>query len=271
MADAITDIEKLNDVYSRMGGGEFGESYPLEMIYEVADDVYQGFKKFSITRDEWKDLVKTCKMPAPRMVLWCNSWRNGSPFFLALQSHQKYGPTDCDYISVFNCSMDGASFTGNILLGDKSGTYEVGADVTSRSEKDAIFSELYMVVCLLSLINQPQFTKSSPAGTRQQRRHAERKHNIPSERWRRIEWDLVKPKVQAGERVGSGRHMPLHFTRGHWRKALEHYDDVVQRNDGNWYKWINGYWSGHPAYGIVKSIHAPKVSNATKIMELAHG
>lgn len=271
MSNAITDIEELNDAYSRMDTDSFGKSYPLEMIYEVADDVYEGCKKFSLTGSEWVDLVKTCRMPAPRMALWCNSWRDNSPFFLLLQSYQKNGPTDCDYISVFNCSMSGPSFTGSILLGDRSGTYEIADNITSKSEQDEIMSELYLVVWLLSLINQPQFTKSSPAGTRQQRRHAERKHSIPQERWRRIEWDLTKPKVQAGERVGTGRHMPLHFTRGHWRKAMEHYDDAVQRSDGQWYKWINGYWSGHPAYGTINSVHAPKVSDITKMMELAHG
>lgn len=110
-----------------------------------------------------------------------------------------------------------------------------------------------------SLVNQPRFVVQEAGGSRQARRRVERSHGIPTSSWHTIKWNLNKPRVQAGERTGAGRHMPLHYTRGHWRVGQEHWEHIVLREDGKHYKWIEGYWSGHPAYGIKQAAYAPRL------------
>lgn len=77
--------------------------------------------------------------------------------------------------------------------------------------------------------------------------------------WHKIEWNINEPVKAKDDSDRGGWRMPLHYTRGHWRKAQDHWDDVVIRKDGKPYKWIEGFWSGHPAYGVKKSYHAPKL------------
>lgn len=115
------------------------------------------------------------------------------------------------------------------------------------------------IALLMSLINQPRFVVRDAAGSRQSRKHMHRKHGISTGAWHKIEWNLGEPVKAKSDSDKGGWRMPLHYTRGHWRKAQEHWDDVVIRKDNQPYKWIDGFWSGHPAYGVKKSYHAPKL------------
>ncbi len=61
--------------------------------------------------------------------------------------------------------------------------------------------------------------------------------------------------------------MPLHYNRGYPKKAKEHYKDTwfqatKEFPNGRWWQWIEGYWAGHPAYGIKKGYHAPTLKVA---------
>jgi hypothetical protein len=132
-------------------------------------------------------------------------------------------------------------------------------EVDNFDVKTISINSLLTIGLFFSLINQPRFVVQEPNGSRPARRQMQRSHGIPIESWHTIRWNLNKPRVQAGESTGTGRHMPLHYTRGHWRKAQEHWEGVVQRVDGDYYKWIEGYWSGHPAYGIKKAVYAPRI------------
>jgi len=110
------------------------------------------------------------------------------------------------------------------------------------------------------LINTPRFVKSEPAGTRAQRKLFKREQEIPMEVWHQISWNINEPvEVHKGDR--GGWNMPLHYNRGYYRRAKPHWDDVVEK-DGQFYKWVEGYWAGHPAYGIKKGYHAPKLGRA---------
>jgi len=115
------------------------------------------------------------------------------------------------------------------------------------------------IALLISLINQPRFVVQSAAGTRQSRKQAFRGHGISTGAWHKIQWNLGEPVKAKSDSDRGGWRMPLHYTRGHWRKAQDHWDDVVIRKDNQPYKWIDGFWSGHPAYGVKKSYHAPKL------------
>jgi len=120
-------------------------------------------------------------------------------------------------------------------------------------------SLLIHTAMLFSLINQPRFVVQSTTGTRQLKRQMHRGHGISMDAWHKIEWNINEPVKAKDDSDRGGWRMPLHYTRGHWRKAQDHWDDVVIRKDGKPYKWIEGFWSGHPAYGVKKSYHAPKL------------
>lgn len=125
-------------------------------------------------------------------------------------------------------------------------------------QTDFIDMVLILAACC-EIINHPRFVTASPAGTRQQRKHAKRAEGIAVEAWHKISWDINKPVQAKGTQGTSGYNMPLHYTRGYFRKAKEHWNDVVQWKDGTWKKWVEGYWAGHPAFGIKKGYHAPTV------------
>jgi hypothetical protein len=119
------------------------------------------------------------------------------------------------------------------------------------------------VAAMCSILNQPNFTKREPAGSRQERRAANRSGGYATDAWHKVTWNIgeeVKAKLTRDEPV---RCMPLHYTRGHWRKGEEGWINTTQRKDGLWYQWIEGFWSGHPAFGIKKSYHAPKIGKST--------
>jgi len=126
-------------------------------------------------------------------------------------------------------------------------------------EQKSWASMVLIVAACCEIINHPRFVTASPAGTRQQRKHAKRAEGIAVEAWHKISWDISKPVQAKGNQGTSGYNMPLHYTRGYFRKAKEHWNDVVQWKDGTWKKWVEGYWAGHPAFGIKKGYHAPTV------------
>ena len=130
---------------------------------------------------------------------------------------------------------------------------------TKSNDEPLMINALLHVSLLFSLINQPRFVVRDAAGSRQSRKHMQRKHGISTGAWHKIEWNLGEPVKAKRDSDKGGWRMPLHYTRGHWRKAQEHWDDVVIRKDNQPYKWIDGFWSGHPAYGVKKSYHAPKL------------
>jgi hypothetical protein len=125
--------------------------------------------------------------------------------------------------------------------------------------KVATFTNIILTVAgAFELINNPRFVISEAAGTRTQRRQMKREQNIPLEAWHKISWNVDEDSVEIGDGDRGGWHMPLHYTRGHFRRGEPHWEDAVER-DGIYYKWIEGFWSGHPAYGIKKGYHAPKL------------
>lgn len=136
----------------------------------------------------------------------------------------------------------------------------VGPDNGTDEDRRARAVHVLTVASMCSVLNQPSFTIQEPAGSRQERRAAKRSGSYASDAWYKITWNIgeaVKTKLTRDDPV---RCMPLHYTRGHWRKAQEGWINTTRRKDGLWYQWIEGFWSGHPAFGIKKSYHTPKIS-----------
>jgi hypothetical protein len=133
----------------------------------------------------------------------------------------------------------------------------------NEEDKTLNVCNILTVAVMCSILNQPSFTKREPAGSRQERRAAQRSGTYATDAWHKVTWNIgeeVKAKLTRDEPV---RCMPLHYTRGHWRKGEEGWINTTQRKDGLWYQWIEGFWSGHPAFGIKKSYHAPKIGKST--------
>lgn len=227
-------------------------------IYDAAHEAAQQFSPGLIAEDRPPQFPEGSRIPAPETVVWFP--RMGSEMLgLMITAEDPMGKVQGSGVM---CHLFSAN-TAPIELGwYRPGVREARISNKEYSGLDRAANRgamLLVMACLMDLINQPTFVMKKPlAETRQQRRAMQRQgQKIDS--WHRIEWDLSKPRMQKGERNGAGWHMPLHYTRGYWRKGQEHWDDVVRMKDGNHYKWIEGYWSGHPAYGIKKAVYAPRI------------
>jgi len=197
---------------------------------------------------------------------------------------EKYGIEKCYYCfhvvdncyEVFSSMDDFIDCWGLIDLENKKIDSSYITQRSNDARTDA--SKISLNVCLkditkwlistsIILANQEIITKSA-AGIRQQRKAAAKRHKIKPDRWSKICWNVQEPARQSDKNSDQIIRQPLHFTRGHWRKALESHPKSVQRpsaiNEQNrllWWTWIDGYWSGHPAYGFKKSVYQPEIKN----------
>tara|TARA_R100000734_G_C3317522_1_gene110747 strand:+ start:292 stop:1302 length:1011 start_codon:yes stop_codon:yes gene_type:complete len=113
-----------------------------------------------------------------------------------------------------------------------------------------------------SLINEPRLTIMTDVATRQIRKSAAKKGLKIDKSWSKISWnvgDNIKNKILASDPKYS---LPLHFRRGHWKRANETDPKSVRRERSKdkslWWTWIDGYWAGHPAFGFKKHFYTPK-------------
>ena len=125
------------------------------------------------------------------------------------------------------------------------------------------------VLTTIAAIKNANFIKFKPAGTRQQRKSMQRGMGKAVDTWHRVTWNIDEPS-DAKEPYDKGYHkMPLHWNRGHWKRAKEHHPKSQQRphalnpeHRNMWWTWIDGYWAGHPAFGFKKQYHAPKLKGS---------
>lgn len=132
----------------------------------------------------------------------------------------------------------------------------------SNGPRDLSFDFMLM----LRTINTSRITKKEPAGSRQQRKSMHRGMGKAVDTWHRVTWNIDKPTNAKVSYDKSYHKMPLHWNRGHWKRAKKHHPKSQQRphalnpEDRNmWWTWIDGYWAGHPAFGFKKQYHAPKL------------
>jgi hypothetical protein len=197
---------------------------------------------------------KVCGFWAPGMHLTVDGGLKLPALYLAYETEESW----FDFIVV-------SPYAAPVLLGGYNsktgGPIHMRDGLLLEDEKER-YHQVLLIGGICSLINQPGFVATEPAGSRQQRRAAQRSGGYSPTAWHKISWNVgeaVKAKLTRDEPT---RCMPLHYTRGHWRKAEEGWNNVERRKDGLWYQWIEGYWSGHPAFGIKRSYHAPKLARA---------
>ena len=134
-------------------------------------------------------------------------------------------------------------------------------DVANLEEQDDLRNQadatwLRHTATFLHLINKPRFVKQASPYSRQRRKGFHRGGGFAVDAWHRVSWNVDKP-VAAKEPYDTTFHkMPLHFNKGHWKKAKEHHPKSILRN-GDWKTWIEGYWAGHPAFGFKKQYWKP--------------
>ena len=128
------------------------------------------------------------------------------------------------------------------------------------------------VLTTIAAIKNTNFVKYETAGTRQQRKSAHRGMGMAMDAWHRVTWNIDEPK-KAKVPYDKGYHkMPLHWNRGHWKRAKEHHPKSQQRphalnpeHRNMWWTWIDGYWAGPPAFGFKKQYHTPMLRPTTDI------
>lgn len=256
------DIELAEDVLEVLAECDF---YQIdESVGRATDQVYEN--TFGGKTTDELVLDSDCRLPSNVCAFWSPGTRitfegraENLPFMYLAVADTKSGKYHV-YIT--------SPYFGSLLQG----SYRVGVADSLRISNDAsvdrpedqqIYSmHTLTVAAMCSILNQPGFTIKEPAGSRQERRAAQRSGGYASDAWHKITWNIgeeTKAKLTRDEPV---RCMPLHYTRGHWRRAEEGWKNTTLRKDGLWYQWIEGFWSGHPAFGIKKAYHAPKMGDA---------
>lgn len=226
--------------------------------FEISPPVYEAACDSADAILDGEDPVVPigAQLPAPSCLLW----------------HPDLG--NDHLVWAFNFDHDGEKHVALQILSDyrepiSVGSYVAGGmhiranDNVDHSTKTKMATQVLIAAALFELINEPRFVVRAPVGNRQSRRAMKRQ--VPSfnpDGWSRIVWDLEKP-LKLRDKLGSDSnlHMPLHFTRGYWRKASPTAKTNVHVVRGVRRQWVEGYWSGHPAYGVKKSVYAPTLKN----------
>lgn len=280
-SSVIEMVEMTQDMMLSISRGEHGSDadlirdakiildiLPAVDFYEISDEVYRAATDLFVElyQDKKIDeirLDKDTRLPSE----WCGFWWSGSTVLA--------GPNRLRVPVMFIARALGPFEVGVIMLGPNTipvsmGAYSAGEEQAvlippeaKRNNEDQYYAAATLHIAgLCSVINQPSFVVTTPAGSRQQRRAAQRAGGYAPTAWHKVSWNIgeaAKAKITRDEPT---RCMPLHYTRGHWRKAEEGWNNVERRKDGLWYQWIEGYWSGHPAFGVKRSYHAPKMARA---------
>ena len=143
-------------------------------------------------------------------------------------------------------------------------TRTVSGDAKDPSHQSAVKGVAARIALIWTLINEPRFVVRG-APPRPQRRSVIGM-GFAVDAWTRVSWRVgadVRAKVS---RDGAMHNQPLHYRRGHWRRAQEHYEGAMQRpqalnpaHRALWWQWIDGYWAGHPAFGVRTHYHTPRI------------
>jgi hypothetical protein len=131
---------------------------------------------------------------------------------------------------------------------------------------DHVLTVTRQIAACCTLIAEPSLVKFEAAHNRQVRRQLERAGQSGEAVARRVVWTLLSEYEKTHGKGISEKKMPLHFRRGHPRRAAPHFvgaylltNALRHENNGKWVQWIEGRWKGHPAFGVVRHDYAPKV------------
>lgn len=168
---------------------------------------------------------------------------------------------DGKIVRVDQMAVDGATYR-KITWEPGSNRIEAGSTIDPQTDEGIFRTHLAAATLgmMLSLLNSPTLVETGPSGQRQERRAANRTHQLPVDAWHRVRWRTAASReVEGSKGDDTGPQMPLHYRRGHVRKAQPHHVGAfaTELTDTGWGQWIDGHWAGHPAFGIKKSLHSP--------------
>ena len=265
----IVDTKTFDDETRATARGIL-ESLSYADFYELEEGVMKATDlmfetQFSGRETDKLTLDADCRLPSKVCLFWGRGTNIRFPdreeaFPFAYFAAEKEIDNETGIFVYLISPYFGAMLQGSYRPQVEGGIY--GPEDGSEDDRYVRVTHVLTVSAMCSILNQPSFTTREPAGSRQERRAAKRSGGYASDAWHKVTWNIgeeVKAKLTRDEPV---RCMPLHYTRGHWRKGQEGWTNTTQRKDGLWYQWIEGYWSGHPAFGIKKSYHAPKMGDA---------
>lgn len=147
--------------------------------------------------------------------------------------------------------------------------YRPGSNHITRSfTDDEEGNMLGILACTLAticfLINTPRHVETVPA-PRAQRRRLERAFSVTL---RTVRWRIGADRVQrAGGARDAEAGVPLHYRRGHYRRAEPWYEraEMLTRpgdSAARHYQWIEGMWVGSPEFGVVSHDYTPQLTEA---------
>ena len=228
-------------------------------ISDFASEMRSGF--WCAETASWRPPREALRLPAKNMVLAFEGCRQGAGVFHVSETRAGIRVRCLGEITPavgwIEIRVDEAGEMIIELL-----DHEVDLDEHHLSRTAAL------IVMTLHVINQPRLVERGPAASRAKRMAA--RHwgfGKPVNAWHRVSWrigDTVRAKIA---RDPGFHKMPLHFARGHWRRAEPHFGGATQlpnaiepRLREGWWQWIEGCLKGHPCFGRKVSYHDPRIS-----------
>ena len=245
----IQDIVALSKTYPELAGAQHF------FVGKEIEDFAHGYAREAIMEHDYGSFPISSILPASRMTI---SLDGDSALFLLAGVSDKDGGTAISVVMLID----------DPLYAEPVGRWYPGSDVVKYKD-GADLSVLWHLAHIVALINEPRVLARTPQGTRQVRRQAQRAMGFTPDAWTRVSWDLSKATAAKIARDPTFRKVPLHWRRGHFRKAEAHYKGAIQRPDAIrkedrhlWWQWIDGQHVGHPIFGIKKSKYAPRMTGA---------
>jgi len=190
---------------------------------------------------------------------------------------RKNAPVDGQFV-VFAASIDehGLTETQLCLLAPNGKYIPTWQDRASNENKDKRRTELffnvvsYNLAASLAVMNNPRHVTFVPAANRAKRKLAHRGMGTAMDAMHRVAWDVDKPVKAKTPHDETFHKMPYHYRRGYWRKCDKDNPRAERRLQAPryrdrflWWMWIDGYWAGHPMFGIKKQYWQPRKKEET--------
>lgn len=136
------------------------------------------------------------------------------------------------------------------------------SDLATIAE-DHCNNTLPLVAYFWSVVNSPGMSETGVFGGRADRRRQIRSTGVA---FRVVRWKVGAGRAGAAHGNTGRKGVPLHFRRGHYRRANSHYkgamflERFVADQPPGWFQWIEGQFVGSPEFGVVRHAYAPKLS-----------
>ena len=226
---------------------------------KVSNDVRMPFDKPTVLFTEHSDLM--------------NHQEDGWSAFVLF--HRKNAPVDGQFV-VFCMSYGthGLTETQLCLLSPNGKYISNWKDRTPSKDPrktELHFNQLsYQCAAALAVMNNPRHVTFVPAANRAKRKLAHRGMGLAMDAMHRVAWDVDKPVKAKTPHDETFHKMPYHYRRGYWRKCDKDNPRAERRLQAPryrdrflWWMWIDGYWAGHPMFGIKKQYWQPRKKEET--------